>query len=218
MVAWQKYAGFNDYRGGGHFSGRLTVGIVAAGVIAKKILPSIKIESKIIETGENIEIAAKEGDSLGGIVECRTTGLPSGLGEPFFDSVESLLSHMVFSIPGIKGIEFGAGFACSKMKGSEYNDEILNLEGKTKTNNSGGINGGITNGNELVFRVAVRPAASIKKPLRTVNLKTGERVKISTEGRHDACIALRIPVILESVTSIVMADLKLTCKKYEYTE
>jgi len=208
LTAMQKYGGFSDYRGGGHFSGRLTAALVAAGVVAKRIIKPAKPEAKLIE-GIGIEKAVKEGDSVGGIVECKVNGVPSGLGEPFFDSVESLLSHVVFSIPAIKGIEFGAGFASAKMKGSEYNDEIVNAEGKTKTNNSGGINGGITNGNELVFRVAVKPAASIKKPQKTVDMKTGDKIEIAIEGRHDACIALRVPVVLEAVTAAVLADLML---------
>jgi chorismate synthase len=213
MVALQKFDRFNDYRGGGHFSGRITVGLVAAGVIAKKLLENIQIEAEVIEAGgmedidRSLEKPLKEGDSIGAIVECRGKGIPPGLGEPFFDSLESLISHIVFSIPGIKGIEFGAGFNCSKMYGSEYNDEIINMEGKTKTNNSGGINGGISNGNELVFRVVVRPAASIKIPLKTVNIKTGEESEIFIKGRHDVCIALRVPVILEAVTAIVLTDL-----------
>jgi len=212
MVAWQKFKDFHDYRGGGHFSGRLTVSLVAAGVIAKKILKTIKIEAKILEIGGSkdfdgvLEKAIAEGDSLGGIIECRVTELPPGVGEPFFDSMESVLSHIIFSIPGIKAIEFGSGFNCSKMSGSEYNDEIINIEGKTKTNHSGGINGGISNGNDIIFRVAVRPTASIKKPLMTVDLTTGEPAEIITRGRHDACIALRMPVIVEAVTAIVLAD------------
>ena len=215
MTGWQKYGGFNDFRGGGHFSGRLTAGLVSAGVIAKKILAPVKIEGDLLESGgkkdinKAIEIAIKKKDSIGALVECKTKGLPSGLGEPFFDSLESLISHMVFSIPGIKGIEFGAGFLSAAMYGSEYNDEILELSGKTKTNNSGGINGGISNGNELVYRVAVRPTASIGKVQRTINLKTGKKEEIAVKGRHDACIALRIPVILEAATAIVLADLML---------
>ncbi|MEQ8192080.1 MAG: chorismate synthase [Candidatus Eremiobacterota bacterium] len=212
MVAWQKFKDFHDYRGGGHFSGRLTVALVAAGVIARKILKTVKINATVLEIGGSkdfdgvLEKAIAEGDSLGGIIECIVTELPPGLGEPFFDSMESVLSHIIFSIPGIKAIEFGSGFNCSKMSGSEYNDEIINIEGKTKTNHSGGINGGISNGNDIIFRVAVRPTASIKKPLMTVDLTTGEPAEIIAGGRHDACIALRMPVIVEAVTAIVLAD------------
>ncbi|MFH1227900.1 MAG: chorismate synthase [Planctomycetota bacterium] len=219
FTAFKKFGGFNDYRGGGQFSGRLTAGLVAAGVIAKKVIDPVRIKAQIVETGgltdinTAVESAVKNRDSIGGIVECKAKNLPVGLGEPFFDSVESLLSHAVFSIPGIKGLEFGAGFACGKMMGSKYNDEILEIGGKTKTNNSGGINGGITNGNELIFRVAVRPTASIPKIQKTINLKTGEPMKIAVSGRHDACIALRVPVILESITAVVIADLMLLEQK-----
>lgn len=208
-----KYGSFNDYRGAGHFSGRMTVGLVAAGVIAKKIINNIKIKAEIVEVGgskrikDEVQKAIKNNDSIGGIIECRINKLPVGLGEPFFDSIESLISHLVFSIPGIKGIEFGVGFGVSSMNGSEYNDILLNVAGKTKTNNSGGINGGISNGNELIFKVAVRPSASISKEQQTVNLRTGKNEKISVLGRHDACFALRIPVIVEAVSAIVIADL-----------
>ncbi len=219
FVAYKKYKGFNDYRGGGHFSGRITVGIVAAGVIAKKLIKPIEVKAGILSIGgkkdyeDLIAQIAKEGDSIGGIIECVCKNVPVGLGEPFFDSVESVISHLVFSIPGIKGIEFGAGFKCGEMKGSEFNDIILDKKGKTKTNNSGGINGGITNGNDIVFRVAVRPTATIFKPQQTINLKTGESAIISPKGRHDSCIALRMPVIVEAVTAIALADLKLLSLK-----
>lgn len=213
FVAAKKFSGFNDYRGSGHFSGRLTLALVAAGVIAKKIIQGIKVEARLLEVGgskeieEKVEEAMQEGDSVGGTVECRARGTPIGLGEPFFDSVESLLSHAVFSVPAVKGIEFGAGFASAKMRGSECNDEIVSVDGKTSTNNAGGINGGITNGNELVFRVAVKPPSSISKAKRTVDLLTGKKVGISVQGRHDFCLALRVPVVLEAVTAIVLADL-----------
>ncbi len=219
FVAYKKYRGFNDFRGGGHFSGRLTAGIVAAGVIARKIIKPIEVKARIVSIGgqndyqELVEKIAKEGDSIGGIVECVCENVPVGLGEPFFDSVESVISHLIFSIPGIKGIEFGAGFKCAEMRGSEYNDEIIDFEGKTKTNNSGGINGGITNGNPIVFRVAVRPTATIFKPQKTVNLKTGKQETLIIKGRHDSCIALRVPVIVEAMTSIALADLKLLSLK-----
>ncbi|MCX5814740.1 MAG: chorismate synthase [Proteobacteria bacterium] len=213
FVAFRKFGGFGDYQGGGMFSGRLTVGLVAAGVIAKRLIHPVKIEAKLIEVGGSRDIekaiasTLKKKDSIGGIVKCRAKGLPVGLGEPFFDSVESLISHIVFSIPGIKGIEFGAGFSCSRIPGSEYNDVIINIKGKTRTNNAGGINGGITNGNELVFRVAMKPASSTQRVQQTIDLITGATVEFVTGGRHDACIALRVPVILEAVTAIVLADL-----------
>ncbi len=213
LVAFHKYGGYNDYRGGGTFSGRLTTGLVAAGVIAKMLIRPVEIEASLTEAGGSYDIegairsAIENGDSVGGIVECRAKGLPVGLGEPFFDSMESLLSHIVFSVPGIKGIEFGAGFAGAKMPGSAYNDIILNIKGETKTNNAGGINGGITNGNELVFRVVVKPASGIQGKQQTMDMKTGTPVELVIGGRHDTCIALRVPVIMEAVTAIVLADL-----------
>jgi chorismate synthase len=214
-TARDKFSGFNDFRGGGHFSGRLTVGLVAAGVVAKKIMAPARISSRVLriggqdDFGMTLEAAAAEGDSIGGIVECRAVNIPSGLGEPFFDSAESVLAHAAFSIPGVKGVEFGDGFAAARLRGSEYNDEIVDVSGLTKTNHAGGIAGGITNGNELVFRIAVRPAASIAKPQRTIDLRTGKAVSSTIRGRHDACIALRVPVVLEAVTALALADLRL---------
>ncbi len=213
FTASVKFGGFNDFRGGGHFSGRLTLGIVAAGVIAKKILNTIKFSACLKEAGGNTDIdmavnnAIKEGDSIGGIVECRISGVPAGLGEPFFDSVESLISHIIFSIPAIKGIEFGSGFAAAGMKGSVHNDRLISLDGKTDTNNSGGINGGISNGNDIIFRIAVKPASSISISQKTMNFKTKELIDLKIEGRHDTCIALRVPVIAEAAAAIVLADL-----------
>jgi len=221
FVAMKKYKGFNDYRGGGHFSGRLTSALVAAGVIAKKILTGVEIKALLTEAGGSADIeaavqkAVDEKDSIGGIVVCRVNGLPVGLGEPFFDSAESLLSHAVFSIPAIKGIEFGAGFAAAKMKGSEHNDLIVDETGKTATNHAGGINGGITNGNELVFRVVVKPTSSIGKIQHTLNVKTGKTEDLLIKGRHDACIALRVPPVLEAVTAITLADLWLVYNAYK---
>jgi chorismate synthase len=215
LVAFHKYGGFNDYRGGGIFSGRLTVCLVAAGIIAKKIIRPVFVEATLVEAGGSVEVqhaieaAMARKDSLGGTVECRARHIPVGLGEPLFDSAESLFSHIVFSIPGIKGIEFGAGFAGTKMAGSEFNDEILSVNGLTLTNNAGGINGGITNGNELVFRAAVRPTASIPKSQMTVDTETGNRCELSIGGRHDVCFALRVPVIIEAATAIVIADMML---------
>jgi chorismate synthase len=212
FVASKKYGGFEDYRGGGHFSGRLTLALVATGVIAKKLIQPIDIEANLIEAGgmtdieAAIEKAITDEDSIGGIVECRVKGLPIGLGQPFFDSVEAVLSHMVFSIPAIKGIEFGSGFHAAKMKGSEHNDNILSMDGKTETNNAGGINGGITNGNELIFRVAVKPTSSTSKKQMTLNVTTGKIDELEVKGRHDTCIALRVPVVLEAAAAIVIAD------------
>lgn len=219
FVAHHKYGGFNDFRGGGHFSGRLTVALVAAGVIAKKILFPASVRAELLEAGGTPEIdnavraAVDSGDSIGGLIECCVKGLPLGLGEPFFDSVESLISHIVFAIPGIKGIEFGSGFACSRMIGSECNDIIIDTDGRTRSNHAGGINGGLTNGNDLVFRTAVKPPSSIKKKQTAIDLKTGKKKHIDIQGRHDVCIALRIPVILEAAAAIVLADLLLLEQK-----
>ncbi|MEO7211006.1 MAG: chorismate synthase [Chitinophagaceae bacterium] len=219
FVAHQKYGGFQDYRGGGHFSGRLTVSIVAAGVIAKKLLQHITIHATLIEAGgeKNIEQglakAIESKDSIGGIVECRVNNLPAGLGEPFFDSTESLIAQLAFAIPAVKGIEFGSGFSAAKMFGSIHNDAIENESGKTKTNNSGGINGGITNGNELIFRVAIKPTSSTPQVQETWNSETQKMDTLSVKGRHDLCIALRVPVVLEAVTAIVLADLMMLEQK-----
>jgi chorismate synthase len=211
-TGWHKFGGFNDPRGGGHFSGRLTVALVAGGVVAKKLIAPAEVHARIVEIGGSadyealVERARAQGDSLGGIVECRASGVPPGLGEPFFDSLESLIGHAVFAVPAVKGIEFGAGFGAARMRGSEMNDAIVDVSGRTATNHAGGINGGISNGNDIVFRVAVKPTSSIATPQETVDLRTGESRKISVGGRHDACIALRVPVVLEAVTAIVLAD------------
>ncbi|MBR1570272.1 MAG: chorismate synthase [Bacteroidales bacterium] len=197
-----KFHGFNDPRGGGHFSGRITLGVVAAGVVAKK-MAAFKYQSEIVELGgqtdrtawkEALQKAGEEGDSLGAIVECRVSGVPIGLGEPFWDSVESCLAHALFAIPGVRGVEFGDGFAASGKKGSGHND-AFGPDGIPVTNHAGGVNGGITNGNPLVFRVAFKPTASI--------------AKAGIPGRHDVCFALRTPVIVEAMAAIVLADLAL---------
>ena len=193
--------------------------LVAAGVIAKKILQlgdlNISCAAKLIEAGgeSDIEKAINKsiaaGDSIGGIVECTVKNLPTGLGEPFFDSAESLISHAAFAIPAVKGIEFGSGFSAAKMFGSQHNDAIQNETGKTLTNNAGGISGGITNGNDLVFRIAIKPTSSTPKEQQTFNKSSGEIESFSVKGRHDLCIALRVPVVLESITAMVLADLLL---------
>ena len=219
FTAHYKYGGYQDYRGGGHFSGRLTLGLVAAGVIAKKIIAPLAVSSQILEVGGSTDIdaaidsAIKKGDSVGGIIECTISGVPVGLGEPFFDSVEAVMSHMIFSIPAIKGIEFGSGFRAAKMTGSEHNDNIVSTDGTTETNHAGGINGGISNGNEICFRVAVKPTSSTHRVQRTVNMVTGRMEDLAIEGRHDTCIALRIPVVLEAAASIVMADFMLQAQQ-----
>ncbi|MEI6088867.1 MAG: chorismate synthase [bacterium] len=213
FTSFRKSEGFADFRGGGHFSGRLTSALVAAGVVAKKIIPKIDIKCKILTVGgvedyADLLLKAKnEGDSLGALLECTVSKVPIGLGEPFFDSVESVLSHLLFSIPGIKGVEFGSGFASASMFGSDYNDLILDASGRTKTNNSGGINGGIANGNPIVFRVAARPTSSIGKPQETYNFETFKIETLEIGGRHDVCFGLRLPAVIEAVTAIALADL-----------
>ncbi len=220
FVAQEKYKGFQDYRGGGHFSGRLTLGVVAAGTIAKKVVEDVTISAKLVAVGGRTDIEAaidevvEAHDSLGGLVECRATGLPVGWGEPFFDSVESAISHIVFAIPATKGIEFGSGFAAAAMRGSEHNDAIVTPEGKTLSNHAGGVNGGISNGNELVFRVAIKPTSSIGIAQQTLNREKGEVEELVIKGRHDACIALRVPVVLEAATAIALADLALVSRAY----
>lgn len=216
LVASQKFGGYEDYRGGGHFSGRLTLCLVAAGVVAKKMLAPLSIVATITEIGgekdpeEGIRKAIAEKDSVGGIVECRVSGLPVGLGEPFFDSVESLIAHAAFSIPAVKGIEFGTGFQSARMFGLQHNDAIEDIGGRTRTNHAGGIVGGITNGNELVFRIAVKPTSSTPREQYTLNRESGEMETFSVKGRHDLCIALRVPPVLEAVTAMVMADLMIS--------
>lgn len=218
FVAHQKFGGFEDFRGGGHFSGRLTVCLVAVGVIAKKLLQhehGTTVAASLLEIGgekdleKGLQKAIDAKDSIGGIVECRVSGLPAGLGEPFFDSAESLISHAAFSIPAVRGIEFGTGFAAARMFGVEHNDAIVDSNGTTRTNHAGGIVGGITNGNELVYRIAIKPTASTPKEQDTLNWKTGDVETFSVKGRHDLCIALRVPVVLEAVTAMVLVDLML---------
>jgi chorismate synthase len=218
-VANQKFGGNEDYRGGGHFSARLTTGIVAAGVIAKKLMKEISIQADVTEIGgekdleKGLQKAIDARDSVGGIVECKVKGLPVGLGEPYFDSLESVLSHFLFAIPAVKGVEFGTGFAAAKMFGSLHNDAIETKEGKTRTNHAGGIVGGISNGNELVFRLAVKPTSSTPKEQNSLNWDTGKTENFSIKGRHDLCVALRAPVIVEAVAAIVIADFMLLEQK-----
>jgi len=213
FVAAKKFGGFEDYRGGGHFSGRLTLGLVAAGVIAKKLIRPVSVGARLAEAGgsKDIEQAVKEAvelkDSIGGIIEGRVSHVPVGLGEPFFDTAESVLSHMLFAVPAIKAVEFGSGFAAARMRGSEHNDNIIGVDGKTETNHAGGINGGITNGNDLLFRVAVKPTSSTHQKQHTLNVVTGQMTDLEIEGRHDTCIALRIPVVIEAATAVVLADM-----------
>lgn len=243
-----KYNGFNDYRGGGHFSGRITAPLVFAGAVCKKILQekgiligshirSIgKIEGKSLmpdemnrdvllklldkdfpvvdenleETMKNAILTAKaEGDSLGGIVECIAINIPAGIGEPFFDSVESTIAHLLFSIPAIKGLEFGAGFEISKLRGTEAKDEFYmeKDEVRTRTNNNGGILGGITNGMPIVFRVALKPTPSIGKVQNTIDIEKKENTILEVQGRHDPCIVQRALPVIEGVCAIALLNL-----------
>ncbi|KEI08387.1 chorismate synthase [Clostridium sp. K25] len=247
FTGYIKYGGFNDYRGGGHFSGRLTVPIVFAGAIAKQILRknNIVVGSHIKSIGdieeEYFKVSIKEElleklsaksfatiddkkgkemqdailqvrnnmDSIGGIIECAVLNLPPGLGNPFFGSVESVLSSLLFSIPAVKGVEFGAGFSISKIKGSEANDEfyIEDEKVKTYTNNNGGILGGITNGMPLIFRAAFKPTPSIAKEQRTVNILNKENTTIKIQGRHDPCIVQRAIPVVEAITAMGILEL-----------
>ena len=219
LVAQQKWNGMNDPRGGGHFSGRITLGLVAAGVVAKRILgQEVSFSTDITEIGGEcdkskfeaiIEQARMAQDSVGGVIECRVLGVGAGLGEPFFDSAESLIAHLLFSVPAVKGVEFGAGFEAARMRGSEHNDPIIDSEGHTATNNAGGIVGGITNGNEIVVRAAVKPTASISRPQPTFNFENGQVEQLIIKGRHDVCITLRAAVVVEAAIAIALADLKL---------
>ena len=219
MVAQRKFGGFNDPRGGGHFSGRITLALVTAGAIAKKILgEEIRFVTEIKEIGgstdkarfdEIIERARMAQDSVGGVVECRVEGVPMGWGEPFFDSVESLTAHLLFSVPAVKGVEFGSGFEAARMTGSEHNDPILDAAGRTDGNHAGGIVGGISNGNAIVVRAAVKPTASISRGQQTYNFETGRVDELVIKGRHDVCIALRAAVVVEAAMAVALADLKL---------
>ena len=217
-VATQKFGGWNDPRGGGHFSGRLTVALVAAGVVAKKIV-NAPIKAQIVEIGgesdsqkwsEMLQEAINNGDSLGGVIECRAEGVEVGLGEPFFDSLESTISHLLFAIPAVRGVEFGDGFGAARMRGSEHNDPIVAPDGTTARNGAGGINGGISNGNPIVVRVAVKPTSSIAREQQTINLATGRIEPLCIGGRHDGCIALRAAVVVEAAVAIALADAKLS--------
>ena len=242
LTAAIKWDDCHDPRGGGHFSGRLTLPIVAAGVVAKKILkdltmldenPCNAVQASIVELGgialgdvsasldmadaelplawkEAIDAAIKEGDSLGAVVECTVPNIDPGYGEPFWDSVESYLAHAVFAIPGVRGLEFGDGFAATAMRGSEHNDPI-GEEGRPTKNGAGGINGGITNGAPIRFRVAFKPTSSIRRAQQTYNFATGQMESLEIPGRHDVCFALRAPVVVEAMTAIVLTDI-VACK------
>lgn len=244
-TAVEKYHGFADYRGGGHFSGRITTPIVAAGAIlidalkkkgiyigthikqcgtikdtpftdyaagiakVNELIFPVLDEKAAEEMHAYMEAAAKEGDSVGGILETVVTGLPAGVGEPWFDTMEGMLAHGIFSIPAVKGVEFGKGFAFAEMKGSEANDPFEIKAGKviTKTNNNGGINGGITNGMPILFNTVIKPTPSIYKAQETVDINAMENVSFRIQGRHDPAIIHRARVVVDSVTAIVIADM-----------
>ena len=206
----QKY-GLRDWRGGGRASARTTLPIVVAGAIAKQVLKEkgITITAEVVSIGD-VEEARKEGDTVGGIVGCRIVGVPAGLGEPMFGKFSAELAHAMFSLPAVKGFEVGDGFALAKMKGSEANDTFINKDGEitTLTNHSGGIQGGITNGNDVVFRVAFKPIPSVSQPQQTVN-RVGETCQIAIEGRHDVCALPRAVVLVEALAAMVTLDMKL---------
>ena len=242
LTAALRWDDCNDPRGGGHFSGRMTLPVVAAGVVAKKILadatildetPFAEVKAHIVELGgiprfaqndmvsqddcvselpaewqESIEKAAKDGDSLGAVVECCVPNIDPGYGEPFWDSVESQIAHAVFAIPGVRGVEFGDGFKAAAMRGSEHNDPI-GPDARPTKNGAGGVNGGLTNGAPVVFRVAFKPTSSISRAQQTFNFETGEMDTLEIKGRHDVCYALRCPVVVEAMTAIVLADFAL---------
>ena len=204
----QKY-GLRDWRGGGRASARTTLPIVVAGAVAKQVLKEkgIQVLAKVSDMGD-AEKARREGDTVGGIVECRITGVPAGLGEPMFGKFSAELAHAMFSLPAVKGFEVGDGFALAGMKGSEANDSFINKDGKiaTATNHSGGIQGGITNGNDVVFRVAFKPIPSIAQPQQTVN-RAGETCQIAIGGRHDVCALPRAVVLVEALAAMVTVDM-----------
>ena len=244
-TANQKYRGFEDFRGGGHFSGRITAALVAAGALVMPALrkAGIRIGTHICRCGgiadrpfddlasdidaldhtdfavldssaaqkmhDAILAAKADGDSVGGVLETAVIGLPTGLGDPWFDSAEGLLSHALFSIPGIKGVEFGAGFGISEMRGSQANDPFC-MEGgtvKTTTNNSGGINGGITNGMPVLFRCAMRPTPTISKSQQTIHMQNQVNAQLAAKGRHDPCIVHRARIVVDSVTALTLCDM-----------
>ncbi len=239
-----KYNGFNDYRGGGHFSGRLTVLLVFVGAICKQLLSKngIEIYAQILKIGDIkdkdfnkidfnyncinkfdlmldeekkqqaltlVEEVKRKGDSIGAVVQCGAIGLKAGIGDPFFDSLESRISQLAFSIPGVKGIEFGKGFGFANGLGSELNDEIILFDGgiQTKDNYNGGILGGISNGMPVIYNLAIKPTPSILLEQNTVNIKTMKEDVIKIEGRHDACIALRALPVVEAITALAIYDL-----------
>ena len=220
-VAREKFRGLNDPRGGGHFSGRLTLSLTAAGVVAKKLLDGVRFTTRLTEVGGEcdparfetvLREAAAAGDSVGAVAECRAEGRGVGWGEPFFDTAEGLIAHLLYAVPGIKGVEFGDGFAAARLRGSEHNDPILNAAGTTATNHAGGVAGGILNGNPLIVRAAFKPTASIAREQFTFDAATGRQEPLAIGGRHDVCIAIRGAAAVEAAVAIALADLKLRCR------
>lgn len=245
-TAQVKYGGFQDYQGGGHFSGRLTAPLCVAGGIVLQMLKrqGINVQARILRIADvedespfassvaekefptvsdevglrmrkAISDARREGDSVGGIVECVIRGVPAGIGEPMFDGVENRIAQLMFAVPAVKGIEFGAGFAAAGMRGSENNDEFCLTEGqiRTRSNHAGGILGGITDGEEIVFRTAFKPTPSISRPQRSVNLETMREETLAITGRHDPCIVPRAVPVVEAAAAIALSDLILGGKK-----
>ncbi len=219
-----RYGGFQDYRGGGHFSGRITAALVAAAALVIPALnkKGIEINTDILNIGgetdkekmrQKILEARQDGDSVGGTLETVVTGMPTGVGEPWFDTVEGMLSHAIFSIPAVKGVEFGLGFRFADKLGSEANDQMYVEEDTVKcyTNNNGGVLGGITNGMPIIFRAVIKPTPTISKEQKTVDISTMSDTTLSARGRHDPCIVHRAAVVVESVTALVLADI-LTAK------
>jgi chorismate synthase len=222
FVANQKYAGFNDPRGGGRFSGRLTAPLVIAGSFAKMMLP-FGFSHRLIQAGTLTDMAkldaylqtiADQGDSVGGIIEVTVDHVPVGLGEPMFEKIESLLGQALFSIPAVKAVSVGTGFEGITLLGSQFNDVLINAEGKTATNHAGGISGGISNGNPLVINVFVKPPSSIQQTQTTFDLQSQTMKDLEIGGRHDVCIARRAGIVLENMTAVVLADLFLRANAY----
>jgi len=222
LVSKIKYNGFQDYRGGGRFSGRLTAPIVMAGTLAKMFLP-FDFSNELIQVGtlkdltkidDYLEEIAKTNDSVGGIILLKVKNIPIGIGEPFFQKLDAEIAKMLFSIPSVKAVEFGLGFDGINLLGSEFNDLIVDSKGKTKTNNSGGVTGGISNGNDLIIKVMIKPTSSIKKPQDTYDFESKLVKELKIEGRHDVCIARRAGIVLENAIAIVLADLYLHSKIY----
>ncbi len=223
FVANVKYNGFHDYRGGGRFSGRLTAPLVAAGSLAKMILP-FQFSSEMVRVGTLTDLShldeyllevAKAGDSVGGIVKVVVKDVPIGLGEPFFHKLDAEIAKMVMSVPAVRGVSFGAGFEAADKLGSAWNDAFINDRGITKTNHSGGVSGGISNGNDLIIKVLVKPTSSIQKKQHTFDFSKNEVSDLEIGGRHDVAIIRRIGVVLENVIAIVLADMMLQSKAWK---